>query len=1136
MLDRLRETLPEAAYFRAGVILTGMILWMSWAALALAEEGVESDAGGDIADEMPLVAPLAEGEQIFEEEVGEPPREPAPYPGETRRPRAILIDDFGLDEAELDVIEGLDRLSGLGGAATARIEGRRGELEQEIRLTRRLADTMERQLAREGLLPEMQEVFVFEFVPTQISLAVAQAEGEQLDAAAARQLELSALLEAQRAYVRSRFDADRESSSRMEEAEQAEQSAMRMVEEAREREISERNEQIRGLLARERELAEELAAVAREEGEQLRRLSEERRQRAEVFAERRVEISDAIAALPREPREEQSQTLVDPLFDRVAEARRLARREMRDSQGAMGEARAVRREAQQSVLEALRELAEVESRLEGLEKTELGNRQRALAELRVKVHERRLQMAEDVEEAHAQKHVVFQERARFYHESLERILPGISRQRRQAFFSLRRDVNWADAVDGVGVALYNFRVMAQVRLEQVSTLSENLVSVELWSWIIGLLWRMLLFPIAFVVGRDYGPKILRRLTDMLLKRRFFRIRASLTIKVAEILRALLKPGLVYLAVYVVLEYMIIVLPEMRFPRWIVDSVFIYWVVMTVVQVLVLPRGYREQMGKSPAPDMKGFDDQSESLDALIRVVNLEISRAQKLVRSVRMVLVFWLLGRYMPEIVVQFMGHSILWWVVDQLFKLGFIGVVYYVLSAWKDEIAQVFERLAKERLPRAVKVINNHKDRPYGVLLIGAASLYVLAREVARVARAWFVDTQWSRRVSNFMFRKKIELQQREREKAHQEDALDDPCEHLPPEYVEVFADIPLTNEPYLIARDVYLERFENRHKSWLTRRRQGSVALISESGLGKTTILNQVFAQWTEEKDRDVRYVEIAEKHRHVEDIYVLLSRLFELSSVPSTQAGLIESINAQPSQVVIVDDCHHMFFRRIGGFRAMDLFLDVVNRTDGKHFWILSFNTFAWSYLNRVRNRQHYFGEVIKIAPWSEAEVRRLIRSRDAIVDIPISFTDLVVTHENEDEYYEVIKTSEGFFRLLHEFCDGNPRVALLFWLRSLKLDDKRQLQVSLFRRPPYGVLTTITDQYLFALAAVAQHGGLSAEEAATIIHADRGFCEMAMNFLHESDIITLDPRTDRARISTLYLRSVLKQLSDSNFLYE
>jgi hypothetical protein len=178
----------------------------------------------------------------------------------------------------------------------------------------------------------------------------------------------------------------------------------------------------------------------------------------------------------------------------------------------------------------------------------------------------------------------------------------------------------------------------------------------------------------------------------------------------------------------------------------------------------------------------------------------------------------------------------------------------------------------------------------------------------------------------------------------------------------------------------------------------------------------------------------------------------------------------------------------------------------------------------------------GEVIKIAPWSEAEVRQLIRARDGVVDMAISVTDLVVTHENEDQYYEVIKTSEGFFRLLHEFCQGNPRVALLFWLRSLKRDNKGQLQVSLFRRPPYAVLSTVTDQYLFTLAAVAQHGGLSAEEASTIIHIDRGFCEMAMNFLHESDIITVDPRTERARISTLYLRAVLKQLSDSNFLYE
>ncbi|MFU8805197.1 MAG: AAA family ATPase, partial [Bradymonadaceae bacterium] len=826
----------------------------------------------------------------------------------------------------------------------------------------------------------------------------------------------------------------------------------------------------------------------------------------------------------------------DSIFDEVLDFRRQARRELRESLGAMSEAHALRQAAVKDVEEARDELVEVEARLASLDETDLGSQQRAVAELRVKLQERRLQMAEDVELAHEQKHLVVQERAQFYHETVESVLTRISRSRRSEFFSMQRSANWSDAFDGVGIAIYNFSSKAGERLEQVIALPGKLFSPEVLGWLMFLAFRLALFPIAYVVGKDYGPRLLRRLTDQLLKRRFFRAQAGATIKVAEILRALLTPAMFYVAVYVLLDYVVVLLPEMQLPRWIVDAVFIYWVVMTVVQVLVLPRGYRERMSEGPSPNMKDIGKSKDSLDALIDVVNLEINRARKLVSSVRIVLIFWLLGRYIPEIVIQFMGHSLIWWAVDRIFTLGFIGVVYYVLSAWKDDIAHVFERLAKERMPRAVFVVKNHKDRIYGVLLIGAASLYVVAREGARLIRAWVIDTEWSRRVSNFMFRKKIELQQRERDKEEFDTVTINPSTLVPDEYTAFFEDGPLTTETYRVSRADSAEKINRRYRMWLQSGRQGSVAFVGESGLGKTTVFNQIFADWSEKKDRDVQYVQIIEKCQGEENVRVFLSRLFNLKVVPRDRRELIEAVKAQPPRVLILDDCHHLFFRRIGGFRAIDLFFDVVNTTDGRHFWILSFNSFAWSYLNRMRNRQHYFGEVIKISPWTESEIRQLILSRDAMVDIPISFADLVVTHETEDEHYEIVKTSEGFFRLLHEFCQGNPRVALLFWLRSLKLDQGKQLQVSLFRRPPYAVLASISDQYLFALAAVAQHGGLSAREASVIIHADHGLCEMAMNFMVESDIITVDPRTARATISTLYFRAVLKQLGDSNFIYE
>ncbi len=38
-------------------------------------------------------------------------------------------------------------------------------------------------------------------------------------------------------------------------------------------------------------------------------------------------------------------------------------------------------------------------------------------------------------------------------------------------------------------------------------------------------------------------------------------------------------------------------------------------------------------------------------------------------------------------------------------------------------------------------------------------------------------------------------------------------------------------------------------------------------------------------------------------------------------------------------------------------------------------------------------------------------------------------------------QIVRTSRGYFRMLWDFTDGNPRLATHFWLRSLVPDDEK-----------------------------------------------------------------------------------------------
>jgi chemotaxis protein histidine kinase CheA len=930
--------------------------------------------------------------------------------------------------------------------------------------------------------------------------------------------------------------------ARLQQAEAAEQAALAEVERARAREARERDEQVRNLIGQRRAVLEETAEVARHQSEQIQQASERRAERVEKFAKHREEIEGKIAAFPRNPSQAQLEPIIDPVFRQVREQQREVRESVSRHEDQVEEATEKLEEGRNELSKAKKAVAEAKSELEELGETVVGEQRVQLAQARQDLVERRIEAYRDIAQARRKQLDLAREQLQYNNEIIERLLPRISAQQRDDFYSIFSDENWRSAWFGVSQALSHGFDIVEMRADQLLTLPDRLGSVSLWGWIFGLFgWLALLAGVVYA-GRHYTDPTIRRLTSWALRRRFFQRYPALTIKAAEVLRSIISPIGLYLVLNGLVRYVVAEFPELVFVEWLVDAFFLFWVVMTLVKVIVLPRRYREEAGRSPAPDLVqiGADPTRASMSA-VDVISIELTRARKLVRSVRIILGFWLLEHYVPLAVTELLGPSVITKLVETVLWWGLALVVYMVLSTWKDDIAALFERLAKDRLPRSVEFVKNHKDRFYGVLVIGVASIYVLFREAGRLIGTAARDTEWSKRVSNFVFRKRIEMQQKERDN---EPAGDDKSATLLPEdYREYFEQRPLDDENFKVRRDDQIDQIINDVVAFKDGRPQGSLAMSAEQGMGKTSMLNDVSRALSEKfPDMVVKHTTLASQFggdKLTGDVNVrgFVADLFELEEVPETRADLCATLRELEPRVLLLDDCHHFFVREIGGFSGLDTFLEVVNLTDDVHYWVLTFNKYAWNYINRVRPRKHYFGQVLEVRPWSEREIQELIQRRNALAGRNVSFTDLVVTHDEGDhDFYEIIKSANGYFRLLHEFSGGNPMVALRFWKRSIKADGEGAIQVSLFRKPSMSPLQKLSDEYLFALAAIAQHGALDAGELADIINSDRAFCEMALNYFEEREIVELDRSGRRAHISPLYFRQVVKQLSISNFLWD
>lgn len=967
------------------------------------------------------------------------------------------------------------------------------------------------------------------------------------------------------------IEAQKLAEERRERAEQSEAAAVEALAEARAREERERDETMRRLLVRQREFAEQMLQLTREHNVRLNSVTDSTAELDRELTDAKVKLLADLEALPPAlPNQRTRAARVDPLLGHAREHRSRARKQLVEAYSEMEGLRAKRDEAVLALAEAQLAVDEERGRDGQAASSELLAQRLEVAEAELELRDRQLEASEEMVEAFVRRVDLLNPHERWFAERLDRLIPRATSEAYREGFRLR-DENVERAKAGLLLAYHRIVEQLRLRFSQVREVEDLIFSVTVWTWIGGLVLHLI--PLGLVLFfLPWVPGGLKQVLARAMSHRVFRRRPGLTIKVFEVVNAIVRPAAIYFAVIYIADYVLATFGELAFGLSILDAFFQYWIAVVAARVIFLPRNAREADGDTASADL-GLQGQ----DVAAELLGISVERARKVVRSVRVVLIVAILTSLVPAFVKELLGVSLVWFWVNRISNLAFAVVFYWVISTWRDEIAGLFEKLASDRIPWAVKIVVEHKDRIYGVLLIAVASIYVLVVELARFGRKYVLNTEWFKKVSTFAFRKRIEMQQRERE---EEDIKEWELGDLPEDYVKVFEDAPLEDDEFYVAREAdYLGEMFETLEGWRVDGKQGSIALISETGVGRTSLLNRFeksleellraieAGQATEAEESSTSVDEVdaadastsgAEEPRVGEevgfrvlrdtlsrkllseaDVLGYVADLFQMESTPQSTSGMVSWLQNAPTSVIMIDDCHHFFMRRIGGFIGLDALLEIVALTDDRHFWLLSANEFSWDYVNRVKSRFHQVGKVIGVQPWSESEIRQMIETRNARTSQSLTYADLVVAESEEgreDAFYEVVKSAKGYFRYLHEFSGGNPRIAMLYWLRSLRrTDDEDVLAVTLFNRPRKSVFSGMSDDHWFVLTALAQHDELNAREIADVINSDEGFCALALNFFWECGIVETNSSTNRWRLGPLYFRQVLKQLTNSNYLY-
>jgi ABC-type multidrug transport system fused ATPase/permease subunit len=328
-----------------------------------------------------------------------------------------------------------------------------------------------------------------------------------------------------------------------------------------------------------------------------------------------------------------------------------------------------------------------------------------------------------------------------------------------------------------------------------------------------------------------------------------------------------------------------------------------------------------------------------------------------------------------------------------------------------------------------------------------------------------------------------------------------------LPPIYRRLFQDEPLSNREFLLGMDEEYGLLQATLARWQSGK-ASSVAVVGPDGSGKTSLIN-CFENDIPESSK-VSRLELQYRMRSVSDVMRMLEDLLGIEEESDSVAELIKKIQALEPQIVIIEGGHQLFIRAIGARQVLDTFIYIMMSTRSKLFWIVAFRFYPWVRMNYIYQIERYFTHVIKSEVHNQSELTSALMVRQRVTgQEPVFSAEGVgvyrirklLTHQHAEDAPVQQALADLYFEKLYAQSGGNMSTALFYWLSSLQANTEGDITVTPCFSLDTGFIKRLDTLYLFSLAEVLCHGGLTPAEHSELFNVDMLRSRIILEYLSQ-----------------------------------